>query len=65
MPKLPRVSEISQWVSAGVVATGVICEYIFKRDLYLFLITFGTFAWAITQKVKHPSKPKKSEKEDQ
>lgn len=50
--------ELGQWVSAAVVFTGVICEYIYKADRYLFVITLGVFLWAVVQKLKHPSRRK-------
>ncbi len=48
--------EVCQWITACVVLAGVVCEYIYKADLYLFLITLGVFGWAVVQKVKHPTR---------
>lgn len=66
MRKFFIISEISQWASAGVVLAGIICEVIFKADLWLLLITGGTLGWAVVQKVKHPSrmKPKENKEEN-
>ncbi len=50
--------ELGQWVTAAIVAAGIYCEYKYKADLYLFLITLGVFGWAVVQKLKHPSRRK-------
>ena len=63
MRKFFIISEVSQWTAAGVVLAGIICEVIFKADLYLMLITGGSLGFAVCQKIKHPSrlKPKKED----
>ena len=48
--------ESGQWLTAAIVLFGVICEYIYKADLYLLVITIGVFGWAVIQKLKHPSR---------
>ncbi len=50
--------EIGQWVSAAIIAGGIVCEVIYTADVYLVAITVGTFSWAIVQKVKHPNRNK-------
>ena len=48
--------EIGQWLSAGIVLCGIVCEITYKADVYLIFITAGTFSWAVVQKIKHPRK---------
>lgn len=54
--RLSVILEIGQWVSAVIVVGGVVCEYLYKADLFLLVITTGVFSWAIVQKLKHPSR---------
>jgi len=50
------LAEIGQWVSAGMVLAGIVCEYVLKADIFYLLITCGALFWGVSQKVKHPSK---------
>lgn len=46
------LSEISQWLSAGIVLAGIAIEVSYRAHAGIILITTGTFAWAIVQKLK-------------
>ena len=61
MGKKRVIAEIGQWVSAAVVLFGIVAEFKYKADAYLFVITAGTFFWAVVQKIKHPIRHKEDD----
>lgn len=47
-----RIGDIGQWFSGLMVLAAIIMEFIFQANIWLFVMTIGSFAWGVSTKIK-------------
>lgn len=51
--KRETIGNAGQWFSGLMVLVAIIMEVIYKADVWLVVMTIGSFGWGISTKVKY------------